>query len=161
MNTVFNMVELRVGGVGDLALLETIMTEAFEPRFGEAWTRGQCLGILAMPGVWLTIAMVDGEAAGFALSRSVADEAELLLLAVRPARRRRGVGAALLRAMMTQARATGAAHVHLEVREGNEAVKLYHATGFAKVGERRNYYRGASGQTFNALTYRRDIAVEQ
>lgn len=155
------MVELRVGGVGDLVLIETIMAEAFEPRFGEAWTRGQCLGILAMPGVWLTIAMVDGEAAGFAMSRSVADEAELLLLAVRPARRRRGVGAALLRAMMAQARATGAAHVHLEVREGNEAVKLYQATGFAKVGERRDYYRGASGQTYNALTYRRDISGEQ
>lgn len=157
MSTVFNMVELRAGGVGDLALLETIMAEAFDPRFGEAWTRGQCLGILAMPGVWLTIAMVDREAAGFALSRGVADEAELLLLAVRPARRRRGVGTALLRAMLAHAQATGVAHVHLEVREGNEAVKLYQTTGFAKVGERRNYYRGASGQTFNALTYRRDI----
>ncbi|CAN5620627.1 hypothetical protein BH10PSE14_BH10PSE14_33260 [soil metagenome] len=157
MSTVFNMVELRAGGVGDLLLLETVMAEAFDPRFGEAWTRGQCLGILAMPGVWLTVAMVDREAAGFALSRGVADEAELLLLAVLPAQRRRGVGAALLRAMMAHAQAIGAVRVHLEVREGNDAVKLYQATGFAKVGERRNYYRGASGQTFNALTYRRDI----
>jgi ribosomal-protein-alanine N-acetyltransferase len=157
MNTVFNMVELRAGGVGDLSLVETIMGEAFDPRFGEAWTRGQCLGILAMPGVWLTVAMVDREPAGFALSRGVADEAELLLLAVRPARRRRGVGAALLRAMIAQAQANGAVRVHLEVREGNDAVKLYQTTGFTKVGERRDYYRGASGQTFNALTYQRDI----
>jgi ribosomal-protein-alanine N-acetyltransferase len=153
-----NMIELRAGGVGDLALVESIMAEAFDPRFGEAWTRGQCLGILAMPGVWLTIALLDGKPAGFALSRGVLDEAELLLLATRPTLRRRGVAAALLRAMITQAQASGAIRVHLEVREGNDAVKLYVASGFTKVGERRNYYRGVSGQTFHALTYHRDIA---
>jgi len=158
MSTVVNMIELRAGGVGDLALVESIMGEAFDPRFGEAWTRGQCLGILAMPGVWLTIASLDGKPAGFALSRGVADEAELLLLATRPALRRRGVAAALLRAMIAQAQASGAVRVHLEVREGNDAVKLYTASGFSKVGERRNYYRGVSGQTFHALTYHRDIA---
>jgi ribosomal-protein-alanine N-acetyltransferase len=158
VSTVVNMIELRAGGVGDLALVESIMAEAFDPRFGEAWTRGQCLGILAMPGVWLTIALLDGKPAGFALSRGVADEAELLLLATRPALRRRGVAAALLRAMIAQAQASGAVRVHLEVREGNDAVKLYVASGFSKVGERRNYYRGVSGQTFHALTYHRDIA---
>jgi len=158
VSTVFNLIELRAGGVADLALVESIMAEAFDPRFGEAWTRGQCLGILAMPGVWLTIASVDGKPAGFALSRAVADEAELLLLATRPSLRRRGVAAALLRAMIAQAQTGGAARVHLEVREGNEAVKLYVASGFSKVGERRNYYRGVSGQTYNALTYHRDIA---
>lgn len=158
MNTVFNLIELRAGGVGDLTLVDSIMAEAFDPRFGEAWTRGQCLGILAMPGVWLTIASLDGKPAGFALSRAVADEAELLLLATRPSLRRRGVAAALLRATIAQAQAGGAARVHLEVREGNDAVKLYVAAGFSKVGERRNYYRGVSGQTYNALTYHRDIA---
>jgi len=157
MSTVFNMVELRAGGIGDLPLVENIMTEAFDPRFGEAWTRGQCLGILALPGVWMTIAMIDGAPAGFALSRAVVDEAELLLLAVRPARRRRGVATALLRSVISDAAANGAVRVHLEVREGNDAVKLYQTTGFRKVGERRNYYRGTSGQAFNALTYHLDI----
>jgi ribosomal-protein-alanine N-acetyltransferase len=158
VSTVFNLIELRAGGVADLALVDSIMAEAFDPRFGEAWTRGQCLGILAMPGVWLTIASLDGKPAGFALSRAVADEAELLLLATRPSLRRRGVAAALLRAMIAQAQAGGAVRAHLEVREGNEAVKLYVASGFSKVGERRNYYRGVSGQTYHALTYHRDIA---
>ena len=153
--------DLRAGGGADLARGETIMAEAGDARFGEAGTRGQCLGILAMPGVWLTIASLDGKPAGFALSRAVADEAELLLLATRPSSRRRGVAAALLRAMIAQAQAGGAARVLLEVREGNEAVKLYVASGFSKVGERRNYYRGVSGQTYHALTYHRDIAEKQ
>ena len=53
------------------------MTAAFDPRYGEAWTRNQCLGVLAMPGVRLTLALVDDRPAGFAMVRSVMDEAEL------------------------------------------------------------------------------------
>jgi ribosomal-protein-alanine N-acetyltransferase len=89
--------------------------------------------------------------------RSVADEAELLLLAVDPACRRRGIASALLRAVIAEAQAGGIADLHLEVRAGNEAVNLYVAQGFAKVGERRGYYRGKTGQVFDAHTYRRAV----
>ncbi len=151
------MIDLRPGGVADLMLIDGIMSAAFEPRYGEAWTRNQCLGIMAMPGVWLTIAMLDGVPAGFAMSRIVADEAELLLLATLPTMRRRGVAAALLRSVVADSSAAGAITLHLEVREGNEAIKLYNRTGFVKVGERRNYYRGVGGQAYNAFTYSRDL----
>jgi ribosomal-protein-alanine N-acetyltransferase len=157
MSTVLNMIELRSGSVADLAMVDSMMKAAFDPRFGEAWTRNQCLGILAMPGVWLTIATLDGEPAGFTLSRLVTDEVELLLLATIPAMRRRGVAAALLRSVITEASAQGAVTLHLEVREGNDAIKLYRGTGFVKVGERRNYYRGTTGQAFHAFTYQRNL----
>jgi ribosomal-protein-alanine N-acetyltransferase len=157
VSTVLNMIELRSGTVADLALVDVIMREAFDPRFGEAWTRSQCLGIMAMPGVWLTLAHLDGESVGFALTRSIADEAELLLLATRPLFRRRGVAAALLRSVLVEARGNGAVRLHLEVRDGNDAIKLYRSAGFAKVGERRNYYRGMDGDAFHAFTYSRDI----
>jgi len=151
------MIDLRSGSVADLVLVDQLMQGAFDPRFGEAWTRNQCLGILAMPGVWLTIATIDTVPAGFALSRIVADEAELLLLATIPAMQRRGVAAALLRSVIADAISSGAATLHLEVREGNEAIKLYRRTGFVKVGERRNYYRGTAGQAFHAYTYSRKL----
>lgn len=150
-------VDLRHGGVADLAMVDRIMQATFDPRYGEAWTHNQCLGLLAMPGVWLTLAGLHGEPAGFALSRVVADEAELLLLATVPELRRRGVAVALLRSVATDARDRGAAKLHLEVREGNDAIKLYRAAGFAKVGERRHYYRGANGQAHDALTYSRHL----
>lgn len=150
-------IDLRTGTVADLAMVDRIMQAAFDARFGEAWTHNQVLGLLAMSGVWLTIAELGGEPAGFALSRRVLDEAELLLLATTPAFRRRGVGAALLRAIVSDAALQGARSVHLEVRDGNEATKLYRAAGFTKVGERRNYYHGAVGQAFDALTYRRTL----
>lgn len=148
---------LRAGDARDVALVDTLMMAAFDPRYGEAWTRNQCLGVIAMPGVRLTLAFVDDAPAGFAMVRSVADEAELLLLAVDPAFRRRGVATALLRAVIADAAAAGVADLHLEVRAGNEAVTLYMAQGFTKVGERRGYYRGKTGQSFDAHTYRRSV----
>ena len=157
MSTVLQMIELRTGGVADLPLVDSIMTTAFDPRFGEAWTRNQCLGILALPGVWLTIATIDGVPAGFALCRLIADEAELLLLATVPAMRRRGVASALLRSVVADAVGEGARKLHLEVREGNDAIKLYQGTAFIKVGERRDYYRGTTGQSFHAFTYSREL----
>lgn len=150
-------VTLKRGDARDIATVDQLMAAAFDPRFGEAWTRSQCLGVLAMSGVRLTLALVDDEPAGFALVRAVADEAELLLLAVSPARRRRGVGTALLRAVVSEAGAGGIADLHLEVRAGNEAAALYQAHGFAKVGERRAYYRGNTGQAFDAHTYRKPL----
>ena len=129
-----------------------VMDEAFDPAFGEAWSPAQCLGILGLPGVWLTMARRGTEPAGFALSRIVFDEAELLLLGVRPAFRRQGVGRALLHHMIEVAGSSGASRVHLEVREGNEALHLYDGAGFSQIGRRRAYYRGRDGQLFDALT---------
>lgn len=150
-------IDLRTGGSGDIALLDRLMVDAFDPRYGEAWTHGQCLGVLGMTGVWLTLAEVDGTPAGFALARAVADEAELLLLATAREHRRRGVGAALLRAVFDACRARDLATLHLEVRAGNDAARLYRNAGFAKVGERRGYYRGRDGSAHDAQTFKRAV----
>ncbi len=149
-------VDLREGDVRDLDRIDRMMADAFDPRWGEAWTRNQVIGILAVPGVWLTIAERGGRSAGFALVRGVLDEAELLLLAVIPEMRRRGVAAALLRSVVGDCAFRGITSLHLEVREGNDAINLYRNSGFTKVGERRDYYRGADGRSYAALTLRRE-----
>lgn len=143
---------LRRGGADDLDSVMRIMDAAFQPCFGEAWTRSQCAGILPMGGVTLTIAEADEAPAGFALVRAVADEAELLLLAVDPTRQGRGIGRTLLDDFIADGRARGAQRLHLEVRDGNPAVGLYRAAGFVTAGRRRSYYRGRDGATYDALT---------
>lgn len=148
-----NLIDLRAGGAGDLGAVDALMRRAFDPRFGEAWTRAQCLGILSMPGVWLTLALLNGHAAGFALARATGEEAELLLLATEPTVRRRGVGGALLRSIIEEARSRRVAKLFLEVRAGNPAIALYDRLGFTKVGERKGYYRGASREVFDAYTF--------
>lgn len=147
-----NQVGLRPGGLDDLDEVMRIMCGAFQPCFGEAWTRSQCAGILPMSGVTLTIAEDARGPAGFSLVRCVADEAELLLIAVDPACQRSGIGQLLLDDFITSARQGGATKLHLEVREGNPAVAMYKAAGFIPAGRRRNYYHGPDGQVHDAIT---------
>ncbi|HXG99235.1 MAG TPA: ribosomal protein S18-alanine N-acetyltransferase [Sphingomicrobium sp.] len=137
----------------DLDSVMGIMAAAFSPFHGEAWTRSQCAGILPMSGVSLRLARsTDSNAVGFSLMRVVADEAELLLIAVAPTAQREGVGRALIDDFITLASARGARQLHLEVREGNGALTLYERAGFAIVGRRRDYYRGKEGAPLDALT---------
>lgn len=157
MSATLNLIDLRHGTAADLGTVDTIMRRAFDPKYGEAWTRGQCLGIMAMPGVWLTLASMDGATVGFAMTRAMGDEAELLLLATDPSVRRSGVGGALLRSVLNDARDRAIKQLFLEVRADNEAIELYRLLGFVKVGERRGYYRGQSGQLYDAYTFRCQI----
>lgn len=144
--------ELRRAGWSDLDQIMDVMTAAFDPQFGEAWTRAQCAGILPMHGVTMTIATAGEAALGFSLSRQVADECELLLLAVSPEARGRGLGAQLLERFRADGARTGVRKLHLEVRDGNPAVHLYRRHEFVVEGRRRQYYRGTNGQLYDALT---------
>ena len=143
------------GSIADIDAVMTVMDDSFDPCFGEAWTAPQCAGLLPMPGVWLMIALDGDEPVGFALSRVVAGEAELLLLAVKREHQGRGVGERLLHAFAEAASRRGADRLHLEVREGNHAVKLYSRAGFTQVGRRSCYYSGRDGQMYDALTLAR------
>lgn len=144
--------DIAEGGLADLPDVMTVMDAAFDPVFGEAWTVSQCAGLLPLPGVWLTVARADDRPVGFALARAIADEAELLLLAVHPDAQRRGVAKSLLNHFFSSAGTRGADHLHLEVRDGNEAIKLYTGFGFSVVGRRRNYYSGRNGEKYDALS---------
>ena len=137
----------------DLPAIMPVMTRAFSPQFGEAWSEAQCLGILALPGSHLIAARDGASVTGFALSRVVLDEAELMLLAVDPAAQRAGLGRMLLDAIVREARAADAIRLSLEVRSGNPAIALYLTAGFTQVGSRPAYYRGINGERFDALTF--------
>ena len=143
---------LRTGGAEDLPDVMQIMTEAFDPNFGEAWSEAQCLAMIAASGCRLVIA-TQSAAVGFALSRTVVDTCELMLLAVIPEARRAGVGRLLLDDIVRGAGQARATSVFLEMREGNPAQHLYSCYGFKQIGRRKNYYRGASGEILDALTY--------
>jgi ribosomal-protein-alanine N-acetyltransferase len=151
-------IRMEAGTHRDLDAVVAIMDAAFDDRFGEGWTRSQCAGILPMPGVTITLARSEaGEPVGFALQRIIAGEGELLLLAVDPKARRRGIGWKLLQRFIEEARDAGSSRVHLEVRDGNPAVVMYRTAGFKAVGRRRKYYHGRTGGQFDALTLALDL----
>ena len=84
--------------------------------------------------------------------RQVADESELLLLAVLPEARGRGIGSRLLQRFVDDGSRAGLKKLHLEVRDGNDAVALYRRHDFTVEGRRSNYYKGTDGQVRDALT---------
>lgn len=146
----------------DLDRIMEVMEAAFDPVYGEAWTRPQVEDALVMPNTHYLLAGPDGRApgggrnaAGFVLSRGAADEEELLLIAVDPAHRGRGIGTALLERFFAEARARGAQRLFLEMREGNPAESLYRRHGFASVGRRKAYYRRGTGAPLDAITFAR------
>lgn len=151
-------VRLVPGGSADLDAVMSVMAAAFEPGYGEGWTRSQCAGILPLSGVVLMLARDEqGDLLGFSLLRTVADEAELLLLAVAPPARRRGVGGSLLDHFIEHARRKGVRRLHLEVRDGNAAIAMYRAFGFRAEGRRPKYYSGRDGSQHDAVTMARKL----
>lgn len=148
-------ISIAEGGLVDLDAVMHVMDDSFDAAYGEAWTAPQCAGMLPMPGVWLSLARRGPDVVGFALARVVVNEAELLLLAVKRNGQGRGVGQRLLSRFVSIATARGAERLHLEVREGNHAVKLYSRAGFHEVGRRKHYYSGRDGQVYDALTLAR------
>ena len=133
-------VEIVNGAARDVDGIMGIMTSAFAPGFGEAWSANQCRGVLILPGSRLSIACVLGQPAGFALWRWVLDEAEILLIATDPELQKSRIGTALLNHVMATAKAEGVIRLHVEVRSDNPALSFYESHLFSKVGVRPNYY---------------------
>ena len=139
---------VRRAGVEDAEALSALHGASFP----SGWSAAACAELLGTPGT--SAVMADG---GFAILRTAADEAELLTLAVAPEARGRGLGRALLRGALEQARAEGAEAMHLEVAAGNTpAINLYAGEGFERVGLRRGYYARPNG-TEDAVLMRRAL----
>lgn len=123
--------------------LAGIHAEAFDAP----WDAAALDALLGQPGVFPVV-----QADGFILIRAVADEAEILTLAVRPAARGRGLGGQLVREGAAEAAARGATRLFLEVADDNAAaLALYASAGFDEAGRRRAYYARADGSRRDAL----------
>lgn len=135
--------------------------EIHAAAFSRAWSAEEIDSLLTQTNVRGFAALAHsprGQVAGFALTRSAADEAEVLTVAVRRHLRNRGVGWRLLLAAIGQARLDGAEKLFLEVDETNaSAIALYRRLGFVEVARRGAYYRDARGQPSAALVMRLDL----
>jgi ribosomal-protein-alanine N-acetyltransferase len=133
-------------GLAALPLAASGVAAAIHARAADApWSAETIAGLLAQPGVFGLVALAGEAPRGFILCRIVADEAEVLALAVLPDARRQGIARALLTAAMAQA-AGGAARMLLEVSVRNQpAQALYRSVGFSEVGQRKGYYADPGG----------------
>ena len=110
--------------------------------FSLPWDEASVAGELTNPlSLWL-VAEDNGVLAGYVGSQSVLGEADMMNLAVKPDYRRRGIGEALVLALVDGLKAQEVSSLTLEVRASNEpAIALYEKLGFYQVGRRPGYYR--------------------
>lgn len=122
------------------------MVEIERRVFSSPWTRALFERELRDPRARLVVAVEprpEGESAvvGYSSSSLVADEAQLLNLAVHPRYQGLGLGRRLLEDVIADSRCRGARALFLEVRVSNVvARRLYRRAGFRDLGVRRGYY---------------------
>lgn len=120
----------------DAPAVMSILRESPEASF---WSEKSIFESAVLGTSW--VAEQDGCVAGFLIGRGVADEFEILNMAVARAQRRRGIAAQLVREALQRAGKAGAKRAYLEVRASNEsAISLYARNGFTQSGRRERYY---------------------
>ena len=132
--------------------LSSLHARAFAP----GWSSDDIVNMSTSPAGF-GLAIYLPAPVGMVLCRTIADEAEILTLAVDPDARRGGVGTALVEAAKAQARARGCVTLFLEVAQDNgAAISLYKQAEFHNVGIRRGYYARSTG-AMDAIVMRHDL----
>jgi ribosomal-protein-alanine N-acetyltransferase len=128
--------------------------------FGEeAWSRPMLEGELAQQPAsrHYLVAEAAGVIIGYAGLLAGGTQADVATIGVTGGAQGRGTGAALLAALLAEARRRGCAEVFLEVRVDNlRAQRLYRSRGFEQVGLRRGYYQPSGA---DALVMRLELAA--
>ncbi len=120
--------------------------------FSTPWRENTFRGLMRRTDTDLYVADEGGVVVGYAACWTVVDQSELGNVAVAQEARGRGIGGALVDAVVERVRERGAHDLFLEVRESNlGAQSLYRERGFVVVGRRRSYY---SSPTEDALVMR-------
>ena len=99
---------------------------------------------------------------GYILFRTMADEGEILSVAVHGQARRRGIAGILMAHALQDMRNAKIQRVFLEVGEANRAaINFYKRANFEIVGKRHNYYGSTNGHRHNALVLRLIMGVQK
>lgn len=117
------------------------------------WSSAEFADLLAQPHTELFTAA----APGFALTRTLAGESELLTLAIHPDHQRRGLAQGLMQTWLATA-CNRADTAFLEVAADNSpAIRLYSQMGFTHSGTRKAYYARPDRPAVDALLMTRAL----
>lgn len=134
------MIEIKQLRAQDIDAVYAVECACFSDAYGKETFERELKNKIS----YYVTAWVDGMAVGYAGIWKIADEAEVISIAVAPEFRRRGVGQALLEHLVKKCDKEGVAVIWLEVRKSNfDAQRLYTKFGFVSYGIREKYYGDA------------------
>ena len=141
-------------GFAEISDVDSIM-KIESAGIAHPWTRDSIEALINDENKTALKAYVDdGSVIAYVGASYVLDEAEIGNICVLPGYRGRGVGKALLNALMDELKSRGVTVVFLEVESDNSnAVALYEKGGFVQYNTRKNYY----GEGSDAMLYRRSL----
>jgi [ribosomal protein S18]-alanine N-acetyltransferase len=145
---------LQPARLADAPRLAAMSRDYIEVGLKPAWSSSRIIWHIHNPESVVLTARVANVTSGFAIMRYADDVAHLILLAVDPAYRRRGVARRLMAWLEETAFTAGAFIVGLELRATNEsAFAFYSSLGYREVARVPGYYQGIE----SAIRMTRDV----
>ncbi len=136
--------DIRLAASSEAAAIARMSREYIEYGLGWSWTPRRVLRAIEDRATNVVVGHEQEIIAGFGIMSYGETKAHLVLLGVEPARRQRGLGAALLGWLEKCALTAGLPRVQLEARADNpSAIAFYQEQGYQAMGTVAGYYRGA------------------
>src|ERR1700753_2981890 len=126
--------EIRLAAPADAERIAAMSRDFIEDGLGWGWTPARVARSIGNRATNVVIAEPGGELAGFGIMKYLDTDAHLLLFAVKPQFRRRGVGSGLLRWLEQSAATAGIELIFLEARASNQpAREFYRSHGYREL----------------------------
>ena len=149
MSAVFKPVEAGFEALTEARLEAVVAIE--RQAYAHPWTHGNFLDSVRS-GYQAQMLVAETQVLGYFVAMMGVDEVHLLNLTVAPQCQGQGWGRVMLDALALWSRSRGAQWLWLEVRVSNgRAQQIYESHGYRRVGERKGYYPGESGQREDAV----------
>lgn len=134
---------IRLATFDDAPHIGTMSRELIERGLSWRWRASSIRHCIRDPATNVAVAPSMDGIAGFAVMQYKDDEAHLILLGVEAARRRQGIGSALMAWHETAALTAGIGTIYIEARANNAGTRaFYRALGYREVQWIRGYYEG-------------------
>jgi ribosomal-protein-alanine acetyltransferase len=134
---------IRLATRADAAVIGEMSRDYIEQGLSWNWDARRVAHCIEQRDTNVAVATMDNGVAGFGIMRYHDADAHLMLFAVQPSYRRKGIGAALLRWLESTAVTAGVELIWLEARASNtQALGFYRARGYRLLDTMRRYYSG-------------------
>jgi ribosomal-protein-alanine N-acetyltransferase len=120
-------VAIRFATRADAAAIARMSRDYIEHGLPWSWTVGRVTRSIEDPNTNVVVVGDPGAIVAFGIMFYAEDDAHLLLLAVRGARQRSGIGSAVLLWLENAARSAGASRIRVEARRDNAAARNFYS----------------------------------
>lgn len=138
-------VAIRLATVADAAEIAAMSRDTIEHGLPWRWRRERVAAAIINAETNVAVVAEHGALQAFGIMAYADVDAHLLLFAVRSARRRAGVGSAVLAWLEAAARAAGTRRIQVEARHDNASARnFYSEHGYHECGLKRAMYSGVA-----------------